>query len=84
MTKEEKLAKLDDLVLGRMIDILEAKDGNLMELSTLNTAVQYLRANNIIEDKKNKRDQSVEERIREAEKRRRKRQGVVNDDDTVE
>jgi len=71
--KSEKLNKLDELVLDKMISILDEEDGDLKDLGDLNTAVQYLAKNNIIEGKK--ATDSVEDRVKkqlkEAEKRRK-------------
>ena len=72
MNKQEKLDKLDGLVLDRMLDILGEEDGELRDLGDLNTAIQYLAKNNVIEGKK--QEDSVEDKVKKqlkaAEKRR--------------
>ncbi len=72
MNKQEKLDKLDGLVLDRMLDILDEEDGELRDLGDLNTAIQYLAKNNVIQGKQ--QEDSVEEKVKQqlkaAEKRR--------------
>lgn len=71
MTKADKLKKLDDLVLDRMITFI---DQNKIELlSELSTAVQYLKANQVVEPPKPHGADPVEARkkkLEEAKKRR--------------
>lgn len=70
-TKAEKLDKLDKLVLDKMITYIESGKPDL--LSELTTAVQYLKANQVVETKKNNDGDPVEERkakLAEVKKRR--------------
>lgn len=71
MTKADKLKKLDDLVLDKMINYIE---NNKVEMvSELSTAVQYLKANQVVEPPKPHGADPVEARkkkLEEAKKRR--------------
>ncbi len=71
-SKSEKLNKLDELVLDKMISILDTDDGDLKDLGDLNTAVQYLAKNNIIEGKKaaDSIEDKVKKQLKDAKKRR--------------
>jgi hypothetical protein len=74
MTKKEKLKKLDDLVLNKMISILEG-DGDVSELRDLSTPANYLKANAVVEEKE--RDDvtdTIKKRLEEAKKRRAKKE----------
>lgn len=71
MNKSERLEKLDGLVLDRMIDFIE--QGKIDLLSELTTAVQYLKANQVVEPPKKHDADPVEARkkkLEEAKKRR--------------
>lgn len=59
MTKQEKLAQLDSLVLDRMIKLIQTEETNL--LAELSNAVSYLKANEVVEKRKETND-VVEER----------------------
>ena len=50
--KKEKLAKLDELVLDKMTTILE--NGDTEQLGDLSTVVNYLKANQQVEEKTSK------------------------------
>lgn len=70
-SKSEKLEKLDLLVLDRMINFMEQDKIEL--LSELTTAVQYLKANQVVEPPKKHDTDPVEARkikLEEAKKRR--------------
>lgn len=70
MTKKEKLEQLDSLVLDRMISLVESGETNL--LPELGNAINYLKANQVVEEKK-RTDSAQEEmkaKIEEAKKRR--------------
>jgi len=68
--KQDRLDKLDELVLEEMIKILEGESEK--EMSDLSTAVQYLKANNKTEDKQ-RSGNSQDDKIKEAERRRQER-----------
>jgi len=77
MTKEQKqkkMEKLDELLLDKMIDIMESKDKDAIdELSTLSTPMNYLKNNQIVADKsKSTVEEETEKRLAEARKRRAK------------
>ena len=70
-SKQERLEKLDGLVLDRMIDYIEK--GKIELLSELTTAVQYLKANQVVETKKPNGSDPVEARkqkLKEVKERR--------------
>lgn len=72
-TKQEKLDQLDELVLDKMIGILDGEeDTDLRDLSDLNTAVQYLAKNNVIQGKmmEDTIEDKVKKQLKAAEKRR--------------
>lgn len=71
MNKSEKLDKLDGLVLDQMITFMETK--NYEAIKELTTAVQYLKANQVVEPPKKHDADPIEERkkkLEEAKKRR--------------
>lgn len=71
MSKSEKLEKLDGLVLDQMIAFMETK--NYEAIKELTTAVQYLKANQVVEPPKKHDSDPIEERkkkLEEAKKRR--------------
>lgn len=76
--KDEKLEKLDDLVLDAMIDIMEKGKGKpdmYSYLSDLATPSNYLAKNNkTAEKKKASVEDEVKRRAEEAEKRRKNRE----------
>lgn len=70
-SKSEKLEKLDGLVLDKMIAYIQ--EGKIDLLSELTTAVQYLKANQVVEPPKKYDTDPVEARktkLEEAKKRR--------------
>ena len=71
MNKSEKLDKLDGLVLDQMIAYIEG--GKIDLIKELTTAVQYLKANQVVEPPKKHDSDPIEERkkkLEEAKKRR--------------
>ena len=72
-SKKEKLEKLDTLVLDKMIEILDGEDGDLRDMGDLNTAIQYLAKNNVVEDKQ--RTDSIEEKVAKQLADAKKRRG---------
>jgi len=73
MTKKEKLKKLDELVLDKMMSILSSPDSDTSELKDLATVTNYLKANSVVEEKE--RDDVTDEikrKLEEAKKRREK------------
>ena len=71
MNKSEKLEKLDGLVLDQMIAYIEG--GKIDLIKELTTAVQYLKANQVVEPPKKHDSDPIEERkkkLEEAKKRR--------------
>lgn len=71
MNKSEKLDKLDELVLDQMIAYIEG--GKIDLIKELTTAVQYLKANQVVEPPKKHDADPIEERkkkLEEAKKRR--------------
>ena len=72
MTKQEKLDQLDELVIDRMIALLEDEDKEeTRKLPELATAVNYLAKNNIVSEKaKSTVEEKVQERVKAAKKRR--------------
>lgn len=70
MTKQDKLDKLDELLLDRMIDIMDGKR-DTKELSDLATVSNYLAKNNVVaEKKKSSTEEYIKNRVEEAKKRR--------------
>lgn len=70
MNKQDKLKKLDEAVLDRMLSLLESGETNL--LPELGNAISYLKANEVVETKKTT-DDAIEQRkkkLEEAKKRR--------------
>ena len=59
MNKQNKLARLDELVLDRMIKLIETEETNL--LAELSNPIAYLKANEVVEKRKETND-VVEER----------------------
>ncbi len=70
--KKEKLEQLDELVLDKMINILNShKKDTLDQLSALTPAINYLRNNQMVAEKeRSSLDDDIKKRLREAEKRR--------------
>lgn len=69
MNKEEKLAKLDDAVLDKMLGWLESDDTD--RLPELNVAVQYLSKNSVVAEKKvSTREEEIKKKVANAKKRR--------------
>lgn len=73
MTKAEKLTKLDELVLDKMIDLVS--NNKTDQLAELTTAVQYLKANQVIEPPKREGD-PTEERKKKLEEVKKRREQV--------
>jgi hypothetical protein len=74
-TKKEKLKKLDELVLNRMISILGKDDGEAYtdELKDLTPVINYLRNNAMVADKeKSTIEKDTAKRLAEAKARRKK------------
>jgi hypothetical protein len=72
MTKQEKLHKLDESVLDKMIEWIE--NDATERLVELGNAISYLKANQVTEEKQKKDNDPIEERkrkLQEAEERRR-------------
>lgn len=59
MTKQEKLNLLDELVLDRMIELVKSGETNL--IPELGNAISFLKANEVVEKRKETND-VVEER----------------------
>jgi hypothetical protein len=79
MNKKEKLKVLDEQVLDAMISIMHSRVyGSLADLST---AVQYLKANNVIAEKEKRTDTTHKEKLLEAKRRReeKRKQEAGND-----
>lgn len=73
ITKKEKLDKLDQLVLDRMIEIMEDIDDDkrVFELSALSVPMNYLKNNQIVEERgKSTIEEDNRKRLEEAKKRR--------------
>jgi len=71
MTKKEKLAKLDELVLDRQIELMVK--GETAELSDLTPSINYLRNNAVVADKeKSTIEKDTKKRLAEAKARRKK------------
>lgn len=71
MNKADKLEKLDNLVLDKMISLM--KENKTDQLSELTTAVQYLKANQVVEPPKKHEADPIEARkqkLKEAKERR--------------
>lgn len=69
MNKREEVEKLDNLLRTKMIEALE--DDNLEILNLLSPAINYVKANEVtLEKEKGSVEKSIEERTREANKRR--------------
>ncbi len=71
-TKKEKLERLDELLLNRMIDIMEDTEDDAIEaLSSLTTPMNYLRNNQVLSDKpKSTTEEDTKKRLAAAKKRR--------------
>jgi hypothetical protein len=72
MTKQEKLHKLDESVLDKMIEWIESDSTE--RLVELGNAISYLKANQVTEEKQKKDHDPIEERkrkLKEAEERRK-------------
>ena len=78
MTKQEKLNMLDNLVLDRMISLMQSGDTNL--LPELGNAINFLKANNTVEAIQKSDEDPMEVRkkkLEEAKKRRNISDSVV-------
>jgi len=72
MTKKEKLERLDELVLDRMVKLVENGDTN--ELAELSVAVNYLKSNAVVEEKsRSSVEEDTKARLAEADERRKKK-----------
>lgn len=70
MNKQEKLDKLDELVLDKMIDCME--NNNTEIIGELNTVVAYLAKNNAVAEKgKSTVEEDTQKRLEAAKKRRK-------------
>ena len=76
--KKEKLEQLDELVLDKMINILDShKKDTLDQLSALTPAINYLRNNQMVAEKpKNTIEEDIQKRLKEAAKRRAKKESL--------
>ena len=85
MSKDQKLEKLDDLLLDEMISIMEKGKKNPDEydkLSSLATVSNYLAKNNRVADKKKSTvEEDINKRKEEARKRREEREREAENDD---
>ena len=74
MTKKEKLKKLDEAILDKMITIMESNDDDqLVMLRDLATPMNYLRNNSVLADKeKSTVENDTKKRLAEAKARRKK------------
>ena len=72
MTKKEKLEKLDELLIDRMLDIMSDEDDNAIRaLSDLTVAMNYLKNNAVVAEKtKGSIEKDTEKRLAEAKQRR--------------
>lgn len=70
--KQLKLEKLDELLLDRMIDIMNDNDiERIDELASLSTPMHYLRNNSLVSDKKaDSIEEKSKKRLEEARIRR--------------
>ncbi len=70
-SKSEKLNKLDELVLDKMIEIMSSEEGDMRDLGDMNVIVQYLAKNSVVAEKeKSTVEEDVKKRVKAAEKRR--------------
>ena len=77
--KQKKLEELDELVLDKMIGIMNSK--SLDALSDLSTVVNYLRINQVTSEKpKSTVEEDSRKRLDEAKKRREAKQKELDDD----
>jgi hypothetical protein len=76
MNKQEKLVKLDMMVLDKMIEWMETDETN--RLPELGNAISFLKANAVVEEKKQD-DDVLEQRKKKLEevKKRRDSKSVV-------
>ncbi len=76
MTKKEKLDRLDELLLNKLIDIMEAEDDEQLEgLSNLTVPMNYLKNNSTVSEKgKSTIEEDTKKRLAEAKKRRAKKE----------
>jgi len=70
LEKQSKLAKLDELLLDRMIEIMEG-GGDVSELRDLSTPMNMLKSNQVVAEKpKDSSDDYMKKKVAEAKKRR--------------
>lgn len=70
MNKQDKLTKLDEAILDKMLDWLETDETN--RLPELGNAISYLKANAVVEEKKQDDDilEQRKKKLEEVKKRR--------------
>ena len=74
MTKREKLEKLDEALLDKMLNIMEAEETDTEMLKDLTPVINYLRNNQMVAEKpKSTVEEDIQQRIKEAEKRRKQK-----------
>jgi hypothetical protein len=79
--KQKKLKELDELVLDRMIDMVDKRKYD--ELSDLSVAVNYLKSNAVVAEKsKGTIEEEVKERKAKAAKRREEAARKKAEEDT--
>jgi len=72
MTKIDKLAKLDMMVLDKMIEWMESDETN--RLPELGNAINYIKSNNLVETAKSKDDDPIEVRKKKLEDAKKRRE----------
>ncbi len=78
MNKKQKLNKLDELLLDKLISIMESdNDEELEGLSNLTVPMNFLKNNMVVAEKeKSTADDNIKKRLKEAEVRRAKNKSI--------
>ena len=78
MNKKQKLDKLDELLLDKLISIMDSNDDEQLEgLSNLTVPMNYLKNNMVVAEKeKSTADDNIKKRLKEAEVRRAKNKSI--------
>jgi len=78
MNKKQKLDKLDELLLDKLISIMESDSELELEgLSNLTVPMNYLKNNMVVAEKeKSTADDNIKKRLKEAEVRRAKNKSI--------
>ena len=78
MNKKQKLDKLDELLLDKLISIMDSDDDEQLEgLSNLTVPMNYLKNNMVVAEKeKSTADDNIKKRLKEAEVRRAKNKSI--------